>query len=341
MDIRNRRALKEAASAKLAGAQYDPRKLVLLHAAISLGAALLIALAEYYLNHQIESTGGLSGMGMRTVLETVQTTLQYVLNLALPFWEIGFLYAALQMARGERADLSSLPEGFRRFGPVFRLHLLEGIMYLGIAIACMYVSSLIFMLTPFSANMMEMFMPLMEQFSSIEQIELAVAELPLGELVQVMIPYFVIFGVLSLVVAAMLFYRFRVADFIVMDQPKTGALQALVGSSRMTRRKRMALLKLDLSFWWFYLLLAVALLISNGDLLLTWAGITLPFSANAAWFVFYLLGVLAQLAVYWYGRSYVQTTYAVAYEVLLQEQPEEPEQPVLNKALPWDDYNAE
>ena len=56
MDIRNRRALKEAASAKLAGAQYDPRKLVLLHAAISLGAALLIALAEYYLSHQIEST---------------------------------------------------------------------------------------------------------------------------------------------------------------------------------------------------------------------------------------------------------------------------------------------
>ena len=89
------------------------------------------------------------------------------------------------------------------------------------------------------------------------------------------------------------------------------------------------------------MLLAAALLISNGDLVLPWLGITLPFSADVAWFVFFFLGMLAQLAVYWYGRSYVQTTYAVAYEVLLQAQQEEPEQPVAAKALPWDDYNAE
>ena len=40
------------------------------------------------------------------------------------------------------------------------------------------------------------------------------------------------------------------------------------------------------------------------------------------------------------GAATVQTTYAMAYEVL-QQQPEEPVQPVSAKALPWDDYNAE
>ena len=340
MDIHNRRALKEAAGAKLANAQYDPRKLALLHTAISLGVTLLVTFLDYFLSHQVEITGGLSGMGMRTILETVQTTLQYALTLALPFWEMGFIYAALQMARGQRADLSSFPEGFRRFGSVLRLRLLEGMMYLGIAVACMYVSSFLFMLTPFSANMMELFMPLLAQVSSVEQIERTIAEMPLETLVQVMMPFFIIFGVLFLMVAAILFYRFRVANFVLMDQPKTGALQALVSSSRMTHRKRMALLKLDLSFWWFYLLLALALVVSNGDLLLVWLGIQLPFSADVTWFVFYLLGMLMQLLVYWYTYSYVQTTYAVAYEVL-QQQPEEPVQPVSAKALPWDDYNAE
>ena len=337
MDILNRRALKTAAAEKLGQAEYDPKKLALLHTAIALGAAFLIALIDYYLSHQIEETGGLSGMGMRSILGTVQTTLQYVLNLALPFWEMGFVYAALQMARGERADFSALPEGFRRFGAVLRLRLLEGALYMAAVIVCTYVGSFVFMATPYALPMLELVEPFAES-GSIEEIEEAIAAIPTEELLRMAVPFLVIFGVLILVVAAFLFYRFRMASFVVMDNPKSGALLALVASRRMTRRKRWALVKLDLSFWWFYLLVLLAAVVSYGDILLDYLGVPLPFSSDAAWFIFYLLGMLVQLAVYWYGYSFVQTTYATAYDVLRQQPEIVPTRKEPPKNLPWDPY---
>ena len=73
-------------------------------------------------------------------------------------------------------------------------------------------------------------------------------------------------------------------------------------------------------------------------------GISLPFSEDLAWIVFYLLGMVVQLVVFWYAFSHVQTTYATAYDVLLQQKDEEqpqPEQPQEQppKSLPWDDYS--
>ena len=43
MDIRNRHALKEMARRRLAEANCDPKKLALIHTAVSVGTALLIA----------------------------------------------------------------------------------------------------------------------------------------------------------------------------------------------------------------------------------------------------------------------------------------------------------
>ena len=92
-----------------------------------------------------------------------------------------------------------------------------------------------------------------------------------------------------------------------------------------------------------YILLVLALtaVISYGDLLLAQAGVTLPMPAEVAWFVFYILGMLAQLALYWHSYSYVQTTYAVAYDVLRQQMEEEPVVEAQPKKLPWDTYTEE
>lgn len=340
MDIRNHRALKSAAAEKLGQASYDPRKLALLHTGISVAAALLVALLDYYLGSQIETAGGLSGMGMRSVLGTVRTTLRYALNLALPFWQMGFVYASLKLARGERADFQTLPEGFRRFGAVLRLRLTEGFLYLVVGFVCMYVSSIVFSVSPFALPLAELMGPLMNT-GDIAAMQQMLTELPFEELLRIMAPLFVIFGVLFLAAAAFLYYRFRMASLIVMDRPKTPALLALVASRRMTRRRRWALFKLDLSFWWFYLLAALAGIVCYGDVLLNILGVALPFSKDAAFFIFYLLGALVQLAVYWYGYSYVQTTYATAYEVLRQLPFEEPVKQEFTKAPPWDPYEAE
>ena len=66
MDVQNRRALKQMARSRLAGATYDPKKLALIHTGISVGVSLVIAFLGYYLDHWIAGTAsGLSGMGTR------------------------------------------------------------------------------------------------------------------------------------------------------------------------------------------------------------------------------------------------------------------------------------
>lgn len=342
MDIRNRRALKDAARERLAAASYNPRTLALLHIAISAGAALLITVIDYYLSHQIADTGGLSGIGVRSVLGTVQTTLQYAQMLVLPFWEIGFIYTVLRIYRGEQVRPMSLLEGFRRFGPVLRLRILQSVMYVGAAIGCAYLSSFLFAMTPLSQPVMELLEPMLSMNVTVEQMEELMMQIPLEELIQAMMPFFVIFGVVYLAVCLLLMYRFRVADFLVMDKPRTGALMALALSTRMTRKKRWQLAKLDLSFWWFYGLQGLVLIVSYLDLILPALGIALPVSADLAWFVFYILGLLAQILLFWYSHSYVQMTRAAAYEVLCQQMEEEnpiPQQPP--KKLPWDDYETQ
>jgi len=347
MDIRNRRALKQAARQQLAQVSYPPRKLALIHAAAGVTLALVITLLDYALSYQIDSTGGLSGMGTRSILGTVQMTLQYVQSLLLPFWQIGFVYAALQMYRGEQTAPGSLLEGFRRFGPVLRLRVMEGVLYSGAAIICVYVASVIFMATPFAIPMLEKIMPMIEPDATVEEMEAVIMQIPMDELMQTAVPFMVIFGVLFLVLGGFLFYRFRLADFVVMDQPKVGGLRALIFSSRMTRKNRLAMLRLDVSFWWYYGLLGLTAVIGYLDLILPLLGIALPISAEVAWFVCYIMALLVQMALYWRGHSYVETTLAAAYSVLRQQLQEQLTQlqvqtaPPAPKNLPWDDYETE
>lgn len=342
MDVQNRRALKEMARARLAGATYDPKKLALIHTAVSVAAALVIAALDYVLDHWIAGTAsGLSGMGNRRILEAVQMTLQYVQALALPFWEIGFVFVALRLWRQESAQPKDMLEGFRRFRQVMGLRLTEVFLYFGVAIGCMYAASFIFAFTPYSQKMMNFLMPYVEEGATIEQIQEVLVGLPAEELLAMSVPFMVMCAIVFLVAFLWLHYKFRLASHLVMDQPNIGAMRALFFSSRLTKKKRWALLKLDLSFWWFYGLMGLSVVVCYMDLLLPMLGIPLPMSGDVAWLVFYVLGLIVQLVVFWWGKSYVQTTWAAAYETLCRqmEVPEQfKEQPETN--FPWDHYET-
>lgn len=337
MDILNSRELKTRAKEKLSGAACNHKKLALIHTGIALGGHILVVLLQLYLNHQIGSTGGLSGLGTRTILETIQTVLQYAVNLALPFWEVGFLFAALKWARGEQAGFSHLAEGFRRFGPVLRLYLLEGLIFTGVGMISMYAGAFMYTVTPFSAPMQELLLPVVESGGDVEAAYAALEAIPMEKLLDMFLPALIIIGVLFAVLALVLHYRFRMAQFLVMDQPGTGALMALLVSSRMTKYRRMKLFRLDLSFWWFYILVALSGVAMYADVLLGYAGIELAVSAEVLWVGSYLLGYLIQMVIYWQFYSYVQTTYATAYEVLRTQPVEQPKPQPLPQNVPWDD----
>lgn len=321
MALLNSCRLKTQASIQLGRSSCDYKRLVLIHTGIALGANILVSLLQLYLNQQISATGGLSGLGTRTILQTIQTVLNYAVSIALPFWEMGFVFAALHLARGEQTGFQDLPEGFRHFGPVLRLYLLEGLVFMGAGFISVYAGGLIYAISPFAAPMQQMLVSFAESgdldgaYAALEAMDPAV-------LLEMFLPALLIMGVLFVVLALVLHYRFRMAQFIVMDQPETGALMALLGSSRMTRHHRLELFRLDLSFWWFYALSALSVLVMHADSLLGYMGVEWPLSADALWIISYILGCLIQLAVYWRSYAYVQTSFAVAYDEL-RTQPQE------------------
>lgn len=341
MTIEDRSALRQNAAARLGQAAYNPYLLALIHTAAALALSLVMAVLDLLLDDRIGTTGGLSGLGMRSVLETVRTVLQYANAIALPFWEFGFLFAAIRMARGEEARPASLLEGFRRFGPVLRLQLLRSFLFMGVAMICVYVAAFLYSVTPLATPLMELMEPLLQEGQTVEQMQLAMAEMPLETLQQAVWPMLVMAGVLCAVALIPMFYRLRLADWTVMDQPGTGALAAMLTSNRAMRRNCVKWFRLDLSFWWYYALLGVAALVTYGDQLLSAVGMELPMSAEVAWLVFYALGLVVQLLVYWLCRSRVETTYALAYDILRQQAPETPPVKPAPQNLPWEDYTAQ
>lgn len=314
MEIQN---LKTSAAHSLDRAGYDPKKLALIHTGVSLTLALITTLLQFLLDRGIDTTGGLSGIGTRTILSTLQMTLSTASIILLPFWDAGFQKVSLYIAGGKDAAPQTLLEGFRRFMPVMRLFLLQLVLYFGLMLLCANAASMLYMLTPFSDGLMGVMESLMSDPALAEQAVLS------GDFMDQLMPHmigmYVILGALLLIVAVPMFYRFRLALFVIMDDPGMGALRAMGTSAQMMRGNRMNLFRLDLSFWWFY---AAGLLLSAIgwlDVLLPMIGIQLPVNADVGFFLFYILYAVLRLLLFWQCNARVQTTYAHFY---LSKKPE-------------------
>ena len=329
MTLRDRRALKNAADRSLTAHPQDSRKLVLIYAGAAMALALLTTLLDFLLQHYIDNTGGLSGIGLRSVLSTVRTVLQIVQAIVLPFWEMGYLYCAMKMAREESQTPSMLLEGFRKWGPILRWYLLRGAIFTALAIACFYLSMQIFIISPFATSLVELLEPYLETIAAGSMPELDAATT--SAIMQAYIPMLGIFAVIYLAVAIPVSYTYRLSGYALLDVPKRGALVALRNSRQMMRGNRFALFKLDLSFWWYYVLQALLALLAYGDVILPLVGIDLPWSETASFFIFYVLFHLCQLALFVLVRNRVETTYVHAYDTL--HEPVQPEEPAPQQ--PW------
>lgn len=317
MDIRHAKA---AAAQSLAVAPYHPKKLALIHTGAALGLSLVLTVVNYLLAQNIDAAPGLSGIGTRTTLSFLQTVLSLAGSIALPFWEIGILRAALCISRQESATPRTLMEGFRRAGPVLRLLLLELGVTMVLISASTQIGSTLYLLMPFSDGLMEQLAVMAEASGG----QLLMDEALLVQLLPKMIPIYILSAVVLLVIGIPLFYRFRMARHAIMDDGATGAFAAMKASSRMMRGNRLTLFKLDLSFWWYYGAQLLIALIAYADSLLPMLGITLPLCGDGSFFLFYGIHLLLQLVLAWTSVSYVQTTYAHSYNAFLQKLPKPP-----------------
>lgn len=309
MSSLNAKQIKAAAGQHLSRAAFHPGKLALLHSGIVAAATLLVSVLNYLLQQQMTSTGGLSGMDFRAILSTAQSMLTLAVTVLLPFWEIGFLYACLGYARENTVGIPTLAEGFRRFFPVLRLNLIQGVIYLALAVAALQIGSFLFMLTPFSEGVVTA----MEGILSATTVP---DEEALMQMMTVAAPMYLCCGVVALVLIVPMSYRFRMAGFYLLDKKERRALAAIAASSRMMRYNRFALFKLDLSYWWYYAAAVLLGVVGNLDVTLTAAGI--PIGAATPW-ICYGLYLAGQLLIAYFAAAKVQTSYAVAYDILLPE----------------------
>ena len=131
-----------------------------------------------------------------------------------------------------------------------------------------------------------------------------------------MMPMFLIFGLLYAGLFIPLSYALRMTQYVIIDKPGQGALFAMKESAKMMRGSRMRLFKLDLSLWWWYALSVASTALCYGDTLLPMAGISLPFSEDVAYFVFYILFLIVQFLACYFLRSRIEVVYAQVYNAL-------------------------
>ena len=87
-------------------------------------------------------------------------------------------------------------------------------------------------------------------------------------------------------------------------------------SFRLMRRNSIALFRLDLSFWWFYLMKLLVSFLCYGEVFLPMLGINLPFSYEVSFFTFYIASLLVQFCLLYACSNKIQTTYALFYDAL-------------------------
>lgn len=320
MNLRNTREIKEFASRRLEESPSQKR-IVTIYIGLALGLTALVTVLNHVLGLQIDNFGGLSNLGKRTMLSSIQSMLPLAQSVLIMCLDVGYLAAMLRIARGMYTSPQTLRLGFDRFWVLLRCSIIKGLILTGVTFASMYTGIMIFMLTPLAEPVVEIVTPLISQMSLLDS-AVMIDDATYAQLMQAMLPCFVFGGVFLLILGGPIFYSFRMVNYVIIDKPAVGAFMALRESKKMMRGHRRQLLKLDVSLWWYYLASAAALLVCYGDVLLPMLGVELPVSETVAYFGFYGLYMAASFCVHYFLRNRTEVAYALAYDAVKpQEKP--------------------
>ena len=313
MTIPSFKILKKNAAERVAAAEQS-KNIVLIYTGTVTALTLLVTVINYVLNLQIAQLGGLSNMGLRSVLSTVQSVLPVVQSLVIMALDLGYIAAMLRIARQQYASPQTLKLGFDRFFVLLRYTLIQGIIYGLAALAAFWISMQIFLVTPLSNTMMSM---LSEDMLD-PNVLMGYLQDPVfsANITTSMVPLLLIFSGVYLLLFLPICYSMRMAKYVIIDKPGMGAMYALRESRKMMKGSCIRLFKLDVSLWWWYAITLGSTALCYGDALLPMAGISLPFSETVSYFLFYGLFLAAQFAAWFFLRNRVEVVYAQAYNAL-------------------------
>lgn len=307
------KAVKAAAKKSLEKAGTKHKNLVTLHTGALLLLTFGLMLIDFLLEQKISTIGGLGGIGTRSALATIQAILRLAQLAVVPFWQIGYTYLTLKLSRDETAGIGDLFEGFRQWGAVLRLFLLQSVLYFGIAFISINISSSIFVMLPWAQPLNEL------SLSIVEGNELT-TEMLMAAMQEVMLPLTVTTLIVLLPLIAPFYYRYRMALLFLLDGQQNRALFAMRESRVWMKGQCMALFKLDLRFWWYYALELLVSALSFLDLGVTALGISLPWPGAVTTFICFGLYAIGQLLLHRSFKNYVNVAYAQGYNNLIAQE---------------------
>lgn len=319
----NIRELKGRSSALAAEHRPAVRRLVLLYWGVITLLTLGSSGLNLYLNSQIGNTGGLDGMGLRSILQTIQEILSLVNQFFDPFWSAGFLLAMIAMVRGDTPQSRMLTGGFRRFFPILGHIAFRFMVMIAVGMAAVNICAILFSFTPLGQRFAQGMAPILEDpnlflpdgtmnLELIPQELLLEAGLPLTALV------LAVFGLVYLYLS----YHFRLSMYLVV-RDSVGAFQAHFLSLRLMRGHKWSMLKLDLSWWWYYLLVAVITAVGYLDMILGMMGLPLPMDETVMFFATMATYCVLITALSLWKKCDVDAGYVLAYEQILAPMNEE------------------
>ena len=293
------------------------KKLAAVYAGGLVALPLVLTVLDLILAHMISGTGGLSNLGTRTILSSLQTMLPILQTLVMLGWNAGYTMAMMRILRRQHTDYTTLGSGFSLFFPMLRILLLEGFLYFNILIISGFLSVQLYSFTPWAREMAELLQPYLSAMME-DPTAVVLEDAVLVPVLVDMIPWGLLFAAMYGGLAIPLSYRLRMRHYCLIDAPRAGALRAMAMSRKIMRRNCWKLFRLDLSFWWYHGLLLAASLIPMLPLL----GFSLPLGEDATYYLCYGIYLLVEFVVVALLCNRVEASYAAAYEDL-REKPKE------------------
>lgn len=311
MTIPSSKYLKNKARNRLASGR-EPQKVMLWYVGISAVLTFLVAALRYFLSTQISKTGGLQNIGIRSILSTMDTILPIVRMVILMCLGLGYTAAMLRISRRQYASPKTLKAGMERLWPLLLSKVLLGLICAAAAFVIAYLATAIFLVTPLSNSFMDQVMPLVSN-GTLTPETLLNDDALMTELSATLTPVMLIYAVLYIPAVAMISYRYRMTDYIILDQPGCSGFRAMQQSKQLMRGNKLKLFRVDLSFWWYHLLrvLATGVLYLEDILMIFGKPLILPEAVSFFGLAIAYLGV--DFLISYFFLNYQSVTMALAY----------------------------
>lgn len=307
MVIQNYRDIKARAKKTLSYTPWDVKKIVLVYSLVALCVSPLLTGINGLLLSAAENAQGLSGLGVTSMLETVSSVLNTAWMIFSMFWVPGILYCALQLLREQDPWPKGLLRGFTKWVSILKYNILVVLFIFALA---MFISPVVSIVSlPFMGQFQEM----LSAVPATEADMVAYLEtLPTQQLFYAVMPMMILMFGAMFAVLIPLSYRVRLVNLLLLDEERLGVREAIRYSFRLTKGSCLQLLRLDLSFWWYYLLIFIVAVLPMASVLPLFNSR----SATAATLICDAAAAILGVGVHMLGLIKVNTANAVAYDHL-------------------------